>query len=251
MKRNDGLSIPPLRAPFTNDNYVIKNKVDQFRIYDDMIVKWLGDIEYPVIDRIGVEFYPSVPVVLAPPERAFASVSQVLNTGTTNSQSKQRQVPYPFISVFRLDEVYDMERYTFSRRRNLINNKQLPHPLPYIFPYQIEVWAKGLTTLNYLTQWILLQFEATRLHLPVDFSIIDDDIFSSQKPVHIPVLYKSSGNTSDTEPGEKERTLRKTIDIEVNGWLFRPSKQVKPVHTIKTNVYDCDTNIILDTREDQ
>lgn len=251
MKRNDGLSIPPQRAPFTNDNYVIKNKVDQFRIYDEMIIKWLRDIEYPVIDRIGTEFYPLVPVVLSPPERAFAAVSQVLNTGTTNNNSKQRQVTYPFISVLRLDEVYDMERYSFSRIRNLKNNKQTPYPMPFTIPYQIEIWAKGTTTINYLTQWILLQFESTRLHLYADFSIIDNDIYSSHYPVSIPVLYKSSGNTSDIEPGEKDRTLRKTIDIEVNGWLFRPSKQVNPVELVKTNVYDCATNIILDTREDQ
>lgn len=227
--------------------------VDQLRIYDQRIFEWLGTFTHPSVTN-GKQIFR----VFATPDRAFAEARNLLRkdanggldpTGTGMSPlSPIRTIPLPFISIHRATGVMDQQRWNRVPVTDLgtaivdQGNSQFgterfiaDWPIPYNFPYQIDVWTRNRTTRNYIEQWMAQQFDPYEFFLHTDFTTVHpawgDKI--------IPINYESFDDLSDYEPGEPaDRVIRYSLSVTAKGWLFRPVTVVKTVLTFKFDIYD-------------
>lgn len=246
-----GKSLEHLEPPFTEQKLI-----DQFRLYDQMVYDWLGGLEYPIQNKDGDIVFPSVPRVFATPERAFAKMMEVINKDKTQRFRRIDsigQVPLPFISIWRQINEFDPQRYSRSVQRKMkysddcLEVRQSPYPSPQNIPYQIEFWTRNRTIINYLLQWLALQFDNNVLYLGLNLRDFDLDMYPD--PIAIQVKKDNFQDTSDLEPGEEQRNLRHTLSMTVRGFLFRPIRTVKTVEKTVFDVIDKNSNAIVDNVE--
>jgi len=224
---------------------------DQLRIYDQSIFDWLGGFQHPTVTK-GKSLFR----VFATPDRAFAEARNLLKKdaqgnfdpmgSSLDPKSPTRPIPLPFISIHRATGVFDQARWTRfydSKLGTSITNTMDPNfgkerfianwPMPYDFPYQIDVWTRNRTTRNFIEQWMAQQFDSFEFFLGMDFT----QVHSAYGIKKIPIQYVSFDDLSDYEPGEPaDRVIRYTLSINVRGWLFRPVEVVKTVLTFHFDV---------------
>ena len=258
---NTGISTPPNRPKHKSGEkirhleplFTEQKTIDQFRLYDQLIYDWLGGIEYPIKNKDGDVVYPSIPRVFATPERALAKMREVLNKDRSqrhNRVDSGGNVPLPFISIWRQINEYDPSRYSRAVQRSFkfsedcLEVKQAPWPSPQNMPYQIEFWARNRTVLNYILQWLTLQFDNNVLHLSLSLREFDIDLYP--EPLSIRIDKSSFSDNSDLESGENQRILRHTLSIIVKGYLFRPSRTVKTIQKVEFEAIEKNTGVNLD-----
>lgn len=186
-----------------------------------------------------------IPVVFARPDRAFASFKSTLPglPEYSNPEDELKNIPLPFISVWRLDPVYDSTREnTVDRKRIRINGEmvmtredkskclQTTNFLPYNITYQIELWCRDIFASNTFTDFIRWKFPRGGTdYLSIDFG----EPFGVKR---IPTFERSLVNNSDIEPGEEIGLRRLTFDIEVQGYFLGQGKEKSTVWGIQTEI---------------
>lgn len=198
--------------------------IDQWFLYDDALCAWIERFKHP-----EVQGGKPLPVILDTPDRAFADIRDILANSPDNRKEHNAQLELPLVSVFRDGEQLDLDRWNRAifRKMGYVGGPDGPKkeiyqggwPLPYILPYQIDIWARNREVLNYITQWMALQFDHHEFFLRIDFTGVHESWCEKIIPVKNPEWV----DNSVLEPGEPDdRELRRTLNVQIYGWLFRP-----------------------------
>lgn len=210
--------------------------VDQLMLYDQALLTWLtANISTILTGR-------STQILVATPRRAYAEV-------TTGRVVDNDTLTFPRISVSRLDHQNDPTRYNAFRFRRLgwcsdtyqRKIKSGRFPVPINIAYQVDLWTRFVTEMNLWEQKFLMEFAAQYLYL----QIRPDDIWQNKM---YPVFLDSPiSDTSDLEPGDGERAIRKTVSLRAEAWLFdQDTTPVSVVKQIEMQWRDFDTEDLFD-----
>lgn len=201
--------------------------ISQLRAYDQALKDWLTG--FPSRDN-GDE----IDVVMSTPDRAFASMKRLMETrGARSADIPIRNIPLPFISVYRVGTNFDPARNRGYSKVNLGTDSsgnvvQMKHPLPFTFDYRVEFWAKNQQTLSILQQYASLGFTSGfERFLPVDLSA--GGYYSD---LQTPIVNNGTIFTGVEEPEENHRVLREVLNIQMRGWLFNPLGSVAQIEQI-------------------
>ena len=245
----EGQSLPPNEGDMVS--YVEGEIIDQLRLYDDMIFKWLETFRFPPnLKRLELPDHrkgdKTLFIVFASPEKGYGETRNLVNENEREAVRTRDNVikpQYPAASIWRRGPARDYTRWHWSpvRKAGYVDEErtevyQSPYPEPWDFPYQIEVTTINRLTLNYIQQWLMLQFDSNKFWLHVNPCAINSIVYPT--PILIPVELETIDDNSDLEHGEEPRLMRLTLDITVKGWLFRPARRVKTVHHIDYEVYE-------------
>jgi hypothetical protein len=230
------------------EDFCVAVPVDQFRLYDLRIQRWLEGFRHPSIttelhDNCGIRLEKSnIPVVSATPDRAFSQARDLLVKRLTRDQKekiKTEILPLPFISYYMESKTYDPTRfntgYVWSKfadhtQKDIIIH---PYPVPYTYTYSIDVWTVNKTTKNLVEQWIMLQFHRQNLYLNFDLSPVRPGVYGDN--VLIRTSLDNIQDNSIREPGSRDREYRVNFTVSVHGWLVRPVTVVPTVLKVAFN----------------
>lgn len=207
---------------------------DQLAIYDYAVTAW---VESAPFETVSGKFMS----VFGNPDRAFASMADILSSRGVATTA--RTVPLPFASISRMTG-FEWDQARTVGPQNRIRNlgpigdgwgvKQADWPAPYDFEYRIEVWAKTRETLNRWEVWSLLQFKSFERFLKVDFSSLDSAWGTKLIPMRNRGILDSSAPESDET---QERIIRATQTIVLKGWLFPAVSRVPVVKKVRADFY--------------
>ncbi len=207
---------------------------DQLRAYDQAVVEWVESA--PLMRSNAV-----IPVVMATPDRAFASMQDLLRPTLGTKVDDIRNIPLPFASVSRSRILYDQTRFhgnkaKFDRLARTADNKKLYQarfPAPFNIGYQVELWAKNRTTLNAYELYCLGAFSSFEMFLKVNMR----GIWDPWGLVSVPFENEGVQDASDLEPMEGHRVLRFTQSLLGKGWVLAKVEELKVVLTIFQDSY--------------
>jgi len=213
-------------------NPTMPSATDQFRLYDQAVRAWV----LRAGETLGT---PTFNCVFATPDRAFATLKDLLKKKYGDRSEKVRLMPYPVASIARVGHALDQERFlpqsrTYRGRVYSADQKvsyNAPYPLPWDMTYQIDFWAKNRDTMNAFG--LFVQTESTPLgRLMVDFS-----------PVWLPwgekiVTFdlREITDNSQLEPDEEDRVLRLSATMVLHGWVLSAAKPTPTVLQTLTEV---------------
>jgi len=204
---------------------------DQIEIYDQGVHDWVASAPLDTLPGQGLM------VVSAPPERAFGAMSRVLAGPGGTPNLGHKTVPLPFASYTLTDIAFDQTRFrgknTILRRLGPANGGldilRAKWPVPHNFSFQIEIWARTRQAMNQYASWQGLQFESHEFMLELDLGVIHE-VWGKKL---IPVRNDGAAQTTEFELEEsKERTIRYTQRVTVEGWLLPPVTTAKTVKEI-------------------
>jgi hypothetical protein len=189
------------------------------RAHDEALVSWLQ----------GITLRGSHPkIVTAWLSRQFAR-SQDLHPGRDDKEA----TPFPVGSVFLSGIAPDPERrrnatitaldgtgtraYLDETRTEMV---RFPWPLPLILTYQVDFWTKTQTDMQIWRTAVMERFDQ------VDHTYIQGS-FGEYGEKILRLAWSGFDDNSDLETGERERVLRNTLSLTLEGWLFRRSVRTK------------------------
>ena len=116
-----------------------------------------------------------------------------------------------------------------------------PFPLPYSFPYQIDIFTKTRQDWRMLTSCFATRFpDLDTTYLCVDIPGYGEKL--------IRLTLEGIDDTSELETDEEDRVLRATISVTLHGWIFRVPKIKKTVTKAHAVILDAsgDPDNLLD-----
>ena len=186
------------------------------RLLDEVIKQLLSGL---VVDRNGQ--YVSVgKVIYSTPERAFSD--------------SDKRIGLPVISFFRLSQEFYSEANNLAVQEigGIIKDKSTYTGrryklVPTSASYQVDFWAKFIDDLQTLQTQLLHYFRPVRRYY-----------FEIEAGVGLPLdcLLAGTADNSDLEPGEEERILRFTANLEVMGYLPLEVVDVQLVKDVITHI---------------
>ena len=238
MANQTGLSFPP-NIDFFN-GFDSANPLDQLRIYDELIVKWLCSFCHPQVKK-GNPLY----LQFATAERGYAEIRNLDNRDKPDYQRNRDPIAKPLLPAIEVTRRGPIPDYTRQKTRvrivgNFVDDtdkkkRYVSHyPKPYNLPYQIDFVSINRKTMNLIQTYFMLQYEDDRFLLIADFTKIHK-IFGK---LFIPVVLSDFIDNSDLEPGENEREIRVTMDVSVSAWFFRPVKEVETVQGFQFDIFN-------------
>jgi hypothetical protein len=207
--------------------------VDQytmFRVYDRMIQRWATNV--------AVWKGRQVPVVLAPPDRAFAVVRDLLaREGHLPSGMDVKVIPLPFVSVSRGDPTLRLHEWQYRHIPTGFSDSSKKYatsaywPQPFNIPYSLEIWSKYFQTDAGLTDMFLREF-----HSAYAYSMAKHMAPYGWK--FTPMKFLSYTDNSELEGGDSDRIIRHTLNISVEGLLFFQVEEGLTAQKIIKQMYD-------------
>lgn len=186
------------------------------RLLDEVTKQLLSGF---VVER-GGQYVSVSRVVYSTPERAFSD--------------SDKRIDLPVISFFRFSQEFSQEANNLAVQEvgGIIKDKatytgRRYKLVPVSASYQVDFWVKFTDDLQILQTQLLHYFRPVkRYYLEIDTG------------VGAPLDYSLSGMTdnSDLEPGEEERVLRFTTDLEVKGYLPLETVDVKLVKDVVMHI---------------
>lgn len=192
----------------------------------------------------------AVPLVFASPERAFGQMAQFMEK-KFNRKVEVSSIPLPFLSLQRIDMTMDVpQRWRLGRVRKaqalgrngqpVAEHHEVPDnmcdiyawagyswPQPTVLTYQLDAWARDIYDLDLISQKVI---EAFTMGDEVWIQVKHPEPFGYRI---VPVLLQRIANNSQLEVQDgKERSLRRTFDIQVQGWIPREATVVKAVRRV-------------------
>lgn len=208
-----------------------------------------------VVDLIhqGLKYPPNkdaqpLMCVFAVPERAFAQIWKRLG----QPEDSQKVIPLPFASIDRTDVVHDpnRERPAVLKRMGSLWDKdkgeeifyEMAWPIPVNVTYQVTFWARLLRDLDDLVLQLRMLFDvpgqgkylSVEFPFPMDTRIVWTHINEVRR---LPLV----------ETSEKQRSLRSVVELEMSGWLAKPSRFYKRVENIEIELRDSPDLVALGT----
>jgi len=243
---------PPPGIEFLS-SFTEANPVDQLRLYDDQIKRWVLTFSHPDIKtRSTSECAPNgqpgpMFTQIATPDRPFAEMRNLYNKQLPERERRRDPIirpDFPACSITRMGPQKDMGRRRHRgvfRRAGWVSDQQkevyqIPYPDPWNIPYQVDVTAINRRTLNLVQTWMMLQFDDDRFYVTVDFRQVHAEAY--KYPYVFPVRFDSLDDTSDLEVGDGERFFRLTLTVTVEAMLMRPVRKVPVVHTYNYDFYE-------------
>jgi hypothetical protein len=188
------------------------------RVYDEAMVQWLQTLAYRG---------QTATVKAAWEDRAFAQVMDISHKGGPRPKSDQH---LPLVSLSLMSIEPDERRWIGTELRQgsagiaYVGGPDGPkeeaysayYPMPLIFNYQVDMWAKTRQDIRFLETSLLEKWGRS----PVETYVrVKFDPWYGEKI--IPVIWRRIDDTSDIEAGEGPGYRRATVTLEVKGWLFR------------------------------
>lgn len=191
--------------------------IDQFILYDQMLVTWLNDNVAPLaVGRSsGVATAPNAQILIATPRKQYAEV-------TTGRVVSNETLTFPRISIARLDHMIDPERFNCNRIRRLgwcdspvrRRLRSARYPTPVHITWQVDFRTRFVTEMNRWEQYLLTEFAPGYLYQTIRV----DDVWGDK---YVPIFMEGGlSDNSDLDAGEGDRTIRRTVSLRANGWLF-------------------------------
>ncbi len=159
-------------------------------------------------------------VFYSTPERAFSD--------------SDKRIDLPVISFFRISQEFAYESNNLAvqeiggivKDKDTLTGTRYP-ALPVSASYQVDFWVKFIDDLQILQTQLLHYFRPVRRYYL--------DIGSG---IGFPLDYSLGGmsDNSDLEPGEEERVLRFTADIQAQGYLPLKAVEVKLVKDVLVSI---------------
>lgn len=218
--------------------------VQIFQNYDKAFVDKLGTVKFNTVNAHGDLSSKPLIRVFASPQRAFSQVAkqmlrkQGINRPTREQLAEaQRVIPLPIASVNRLGGYSDLNRFIQADMSNLAYNTSTGkyvgtnRPLPYTFPFQVDVWSRNRFTADDLANQMFLWLRATEFWLEVDHPIPIGDI-------NVMFELVSYTDKSALESQTEERLIRFTFTFNCFGWLVYPMEEHGIVESIHIDYYD-------------
>lgn len=200
----------------------------QIRAYDQAIKNWLET--FPAKDDGTV-----VPVVVSTPDRAFASMRNLMVSKGHPENMPVRNIPLPFISLYRTGASFDASRnmgasghvpYNYAAKTGKI--LQARHPIAYLFDYRVEMWAKNQQTLNNLQEYIAFSFSTGFQHtISADLSQL-----GYYEDFQVPLVNNGIIFSGVEEPEQGHRVMRQVLNVNLRAWVFGPQSEVGTVGQI-------------------
>jgi hypothetical protein len=188
----------------------------------------------PAYDKVLKEFFSlklngkPVPIVgPVNPLRAFASMRTLMEK-QGQKITDDRFVPLPFISIYRMPPSQNLNRFRradlrklrYSDDMNIVEQSRMP--FPYDIPYQIDIWCRYEDDLVTLIEGCMRKWRG-----PVTY--VDVDHGNPHGKYKVGVFFEGAMDNSELESDDRDRDLRYTINLNVEGFLSFPSRRVKTV----------------------
>ena len=111
---------------------------------------------------------------------------------------------------------------------------------PYIFQYQLYIKTKNIDELWQIVEQILFYFNPTIRVRAKDNTALDENSIITIKLTNSGIDTIAEGSFEDTEVFEA------TMDFELEGWLYGPTTDAKPIYSIHLNYFDMNTGEKID-----
>ena len=211
--------------------------VDQFILYDQALSTWLTTYFGTLIPGKTPQ------LLLATPKRSFADVM----TGRTVDN---RTFTLPRMCVTRLGDKNDPSRFNSNKLRRLgwkqtdvwSALRQAQHPAPISISYQLDFYTKYVKEMNIWEQKLHLLMAQSFLYLQIK----PDDVYGYKM---YPVFFESGiDDSSELEPGEGDRAIRKTLQLRADAWVFdQDFTSKKIIKRVRLEMRDYESLALYDT----
>jgi len=204
--------------------------IDQILLYDQAVVTWLNNTLPPLLEGRSTQ------ILVSTARKAYAEV-------TTARLADNETLTTPRISLTRLDYVNDPMRFNSNRVRRLgwcstpVNQslRNAKFPAPVTISYQVDLWTRFAKEMNLWVQQLMFDFAQQYIYL----STRPDSVW--QDKLFIMFLEGGISDNSELEPGEGDRSIRRTFTLRADGWIFDQSfLDTKVVKSLEFQWYDKD-----------
>ena len=191
-------------------NYINGPVDDQLEMYDKALLDWLTSDFVPIIPGKTAQ------ALIATPHRAYMEVE------TQDMILDQTRLHVPRLALTRMNYARDAARFNpiiiralgRATTPGLYKLKQEQYPVPINIPYQIDFWTEFARDMNLWAQRFLYEFAFSYKYLQVHV-----DSMWGDKQFFL-VLEGDLQDTSDLEPQEGYREIRRTATVTAQCWLF-------------------------------
>lgn len=187
---------------------------DQMLMYDTAVADWVASTFSGLITG------KSLNLTVGTSDRAFAEYC------TPSGIDPDGRPPLPRAALTLGDPIRDPERFNSNDLRKLgfvdadkTQLYQAEYPVPVNIPYTLNFWTEYTREMNLHMQQLLKEFRFGYKFIDVDIDSISPVPVYGTKQIG---MYEESGisDTGDLEPGNKERSLRRTFDFTLKAWLW-------------------------------
>lgn len=214
-------------------HFPINSVVDQFKLFDLAVRKWLVDMGPHLNSQI-------FNVVFATPDRAFATLNKIYEKKLEDRADRVKIPPLPLASISRMSHRMDRDRLisrlTRFRGYRYTEDKRISYdarfPLPWDMTYQIDFWAKTRETMNHFQSMIEAESTPQGI-LTVDLTPVDPAWGTKLVMFTIDEIT----DNSTLEPDEENRALRATITMTLHGWLVLPLVPNRTIYDVLLQTY--------------
>ncbi|MCK9254000.1 MAG: hypothetical protein M0P55_14710 [Clostridiales bacterium] len=211
-----------------------KLNIQLYENYDRVIV----DLVHQNLIWSPDDVRPPRPVVcvFASPERAYAQVWKRMNLTEDDVLKRQKVTPLPFIAINRISEEDDPSRANVARMIRLSWDVDrtvyfgMDWPIPKLVLYEMTIYTRNQRDQDWLVQQMSTTFPPGG-YKPL---LIDHPMPMGQKRCSVRIS-EDRRQPTITAP-DKQRTLLRTLTMEVTGWLVRPKKEYPVVERVITTV---------------
>lgn len=218
------------------------------RLYDRTVRNWFAGI---VTESLSLDLSGDngLMVVLAPPQRAHASLRNLMQEGSntpTRTSEVQTNIDLPAISIFRtVEPTFDFQRFTgrhdiirqLGYEGNPSGTEGLPReriyqaeqPLPVLLEYQVDLWTYRLQESNLVQRAYFKQFRPWK-RLCVDYGDFWGEKWLSVENLGVV-------NNSDLEPGTNKTEYRYSFSFRFYGHCFSDPTLTRTIETICVSYY--------------
>lgn len=220
-------------------NYINGPVDDQLEMYDKCLLNWLTS------DFVSLIPGKIAQVLIATPHRAYMEVE------TGDMLTDQTRLRVPRIALTRMNYSRDASRFNpnviralgrVSGSRGLSKLYQEQYPVPINIPYQIDFWTEFGRDMNIWAQRFLYEFGFGYKYL----SITPDAMWGIKK--FFLSLESDLQDTSDLEPQEQYREIRRTATVTAQCWLYgQHPVQAPVVKRILIGVTETDGGSVVET----
>lgn len=113
--------------------------------------------------------------------------------------------------------------------------------VPFIFGYELNVKAKNIQDMLQIVEQVLVMFNPS-----LNVQVKDNPDLNEESAINIKLL---DSQMQDIFEGsfEDEQVLETTFNFELEGWLYMPTADSKIITKVIVNVFDLDSDQLLET----
>lgn len=193
-----------------------------FAVYDLAVSRWVASVLSCLPEK------DEMTMVMAGPQRAFAEAREILNKqrrlrGQPPLDGELRaNIPLPLVSIARGTLTQRMDQrvapgFGFRERRftdsSGFYNRGGKPPLPVMIDYQIDVWTEKVDTFSRMMTTFQKAFDP---QMAWGKCKPHPEIAEGLMPIRL----EGITNNSNLEGGDKDREMRFTVSIQIEGWVY-------------------------------